>query len=125
MRVINLIALTSVMIGCNRTVGDWEGECVFSDVTVEVELEIEEDTRSGIVGDAEMSFFFEGYEYSCDGEIEGSRDGKTVELELDFEDVEVGGCGVLEIEANLDGDSMSGDCEWGSLDGGEFEADAD
>ena len=123
MRVLAMMMVPFVLVGCKSVVGQWEGECELDAYDVAIEMDIESDGGGDVAGEAEIEFTYNGTDYKCEGDIEGTRDGSTVNLVLDdLEDPEGVSCGDLRIEAELDGDSMEGECVSGEEDG-DFEAD--
>ncbi len=111
-----LLLLPLALTGCGlftNLVGDWEGTCEFSNYDMDVELQLDEDDRGDLAGEVTVNFEYYGYDFELDGDVEGTRDGSEVDLELDF-----GDDGKMDIVGELtDKDTIEGECQSGGSDG--------
>jgi hypothetical protein len=95
-------------------VGDWEGECATMVAntlyTYEVSIEIEDVKKGDINGAGEV---IDQEDARSQGNLDGEKDGSEVTLSIHFDDgLNTGE--TFEIEAELTGREMKGDCSIGS-----------
>jgi len=119
MRSTALIIL-SLLTGCGSTlVGQWEGTCTVlvgtTPVDYEIELDIDQVADGDVDGDAEV-VDVDAQNNLRKGDIDGEQDGKDISIEIDLPE------GGFNLDGELSGSSMSGDCEW-QAQKGDFELD--
>ncbi|MFT4974936.1 MAG: hypothetical protein ACI8S6_000819 [Myxococcota bacterium] len=116
-----LITLSLTACGPNL-IGDWVGTCEFNQYDVDVELEIKEDTKDGIAGDALAKLIFTdgsgGDPIFYEGELEGTYEKGDLEVDLDVVDPS-GTNASFSIEAVYDKskNEFEGECKSGGEDG--------
>jgi len=120
MRITALILLFS-LVGCGSALtGQWEGKCVTLEGTQQIEYQIELDisevTGGDVDGDAEV-VDIDAENQLREGGLNGTQDGKDVTLTIDLAE------GEFLLDGEVDGSSMTGDCEWRTGHAGDFELD--
>jgi len=114
--MVRILILTLGLTGCAID-GVYSGECTLESgearIAYEIELNIEQDGDdiggSGLVLWPQQGLYGEG-------DIEGSKDGDEVELELKFDE---GGmtAETMNFDGTVDGRDISGGCDMGNLFG--------
>ena len=103
--------------GCGSIVGTWEGKCevlVGNDVyTYEVEVEVESIEKGDLNGTGTL---YDELNNRSQGTLDGSKEGSLLDFDIEFED------GVLrdrnfEIDGEVDGREIDGDCRLGGQNG--------
>ena len=119
MRITALILLFS-LVGCGSALtGQWEGKCVTLEGTKQIEYQIELDisevTGGDVDGEAEV-VDIDAENQLREGGLNGTQDGKDVTIEIDLPE------GSFNLEGELSGATLNGDCEW-QAQKGDFELD--
>lgn len=111
------LLLMFLVTGCGSIVGSWAGECevqVGNDLyTYEVELEIESVEKGDINGSGTL---YDEDNNRSQGTLDGNKEGSLVDFDIDFDD------GILrdrsfEIDGEVDGRELTGDCRLGGQNG--------
>lgn len=107
---LGLVVVASLATGCTNIEGAWEGNCQIAEygyvLDIPTVLEVDEDSGGDIEGEGRVTF----YGYNGSGDLEGSRDGEDVNLELDL--TVAGYTITMKYVGEVDGDRMEGDCTW-------------
>ena len=110
----SLLIIVLPLAACGGLAGEWEGECqtmvANTLYTYEVSIEIEDVKKGDIDGAGEV---IDQDDARSQGEIDGTKDGSDVTLTIEFDDGLNNG-ETFEIEAELDGRELIGDCSLGS-----------
>jgi len=103
--------------GCGSIVGTWEGECevqVGNDLyTYEVELVVESVEKGDINGTGTL---YDEDNNRSQGTLDGAQEGSLLDFDIEFDD------GILrdrslEIDGEVDGRELDGDCRLGGQNG--------
>lgn len=119
MRTTALILIT-ILTGCGSTLtGQWEGTCTVlvgtTKVDYDIELTVDQVEDGDVDGTAEV-VDVDAQNVLREGDIDGTQDGKDVSFAIGLAE------GDFDLEGQLSGSSMSGDCEW-QAQKGDFELD--
>ena len=115
--LISCLLWMSFVTGCGSIVGSWEGDCevqVGNDLyTYEVELEIESIEKGDINGTGTL---YDEDNNRSQGTLDGSKERSVLDFDIAFDD------GILrnanfEIDAEVDGREIDGDCILGGQNG--------
>ena len=114
------IFILSLLTGCGSTLtGQWDGTCTVlvgtTPVDYKIELDISEVADGDVDGTAEV-VDVDAQNTLREGDIDGLQDGKEVTIEIDLPE------GAFNLEGDLSGSTMNGDCEW-QAQKGDFELD--
>jgi len=103
--------------GCGSINGTWEGECevqIGNDLyTYEVELEIESVEKGDINGTGSL---IDEDNSRSQGTLDGSQEGDSVDFDIEF-DEGVNRDRSFEIDGEIDGRELTGDCRLGGQNG--------
>lgn len=116
-----LFSLSLTACGPNL-IGDWVGTCEFNRFDVDVELELKDQSKDEVSGDAAARLTFtDGTESDpiiYEGEFEGTFEKGELDIDLDVTD-STGTNGSFSIEAIYDKskDEFEGECKNGGEDG--------
>ena len=116
-----LLALPMVACGPNL-IGDWVGTCEFNQYDVDVELELKDDAKGVVSGDALAKLIFT--DGSCadpifyEGDFEGTfeKDELEIDLEVTSSDGTNGSFSIVG-EYDRSRDEFNGECKNGGEDG--------
>jgi hypothetical protein len=119
-----LAALMSLpLMACGpNLIGDWVGTCEFNQYDVEVEVEIKDEDKGEVSGDAKAQLLFTDGSGAdpifYDGEFEGSFEDNELDIELELVAMD-GSNGTFTIEAEYNKDRLEfeGECKNGGEDG--------
>ena len=100
------IPVLLLLTACSPLTASWEGKCDYGEDEIQIELTLSQD-GDDIEGEGSLSYLVGNTLETVDVDVDGDVDGDDVELEL-----ETALLGTMEIEATLEGRSMSGECEW-------------
>ena len=110
----SLLIVVFPLAACGGLAGEWEGECqtmvANTLYTYEVSIEIEDVKKGDINGSGEV---IDQDDARSQGGIDGNKDGSDVTITIEFDDGLNNG-ETFEIEAELDGRELIGDCSLGS-----------
>jgi hypothetical protein len=110
----SLLIIVLPLAACGGLAGEWEGECqtmvANTLYTYEISIEVEDVEKGDINGTGEA---IDQDDARSQGEIDGKKDGSEVTITIEF-DHGINPGETFEIDAELDGRELIGDCSLGS-----------